>query len=290
MISCCLEISNSPRPKLLARFLSHNTAFTTKWLSEMSKYKNIKISGGETSAPLNLAKRLKLMEPYLKKGADRLLDCGAGDGEYVYALYSKFDIDAYGVEYSSPKVQGARPELLIENRLLCGDIESLPFDDGTFDVVLLNEVLEHVPSETKSLREIHRVLKKEGRLIVFSPNRLYPFETHGVQMKRSSKMLPIYVPFIPYIPLSIGNKFINYVARNYWPKELKSIVSQNGFYVFHHDFVWQTFENISGNQPALIKRLRTLLRIIATVLERTFILRCFGLSQMLIARKDDGAS
>jgi ubiquinone/menaquinone biosynthesis C-methylase UbiE len=256
----------------------------------MAKYKNIQIAGGDTSAPLNLAKRLKLMAPYIKKGSDRLLDCGSGGGEYVYALHSTFNIDSYGVEYAFTKIKQALPDSLADNRVLCGDIESLPFDDETFDVVLINEVLEHVPSETASLSEIYRVLKKDGKLVIFSPNRLYPFETHGVQMMRSLRMLPIYTPFIPYIPLNIGNKFLNYVARNYWPKELESIVRQNGFNVIHHDYVWQTFENISGSQPVLIKRLNTLLRAIANTLEKAIFLRCFGLSQMVVATKDKTAS
>jgi ubiquinone/menaquinone biosynthesis C-methylase UbiE len=256
----------------------------------MAKYKNIQIAGGDTSAPLNLAKRLKLMEPYIKKGSDRLLDCGSGGGEYVYALHSAFDIDSYGVEYALEKIKQTLPEPAERIRVLCGDIESLPFDDETFDVVLINEVLEHVPSETASLSEIYRVLKKEGTLVVFSPNRLYPFETHGVQLMRNLRMLPIYTPFIPYIPLNIGNKFLNYVARNYWPKELESIVSQNGFDVIHHDYVWQTFENISGSQPSLIKRLNTLLRAIANILEKTFFLRRFGLSQLVVATKEKSVS
>lgn len=251
----------------------------------MAEYKDIKISGGDTSAPLNLAKRLKLMKPYIKSGADTLLDCGCGGGEYVYALRSEFSIESYGIEYSAAKVKSSMPELVINNRVFCGNIEMLPFTDESFDVVLINEVLEHVPNETTSLKEIYRVLKRGGTLIVFSPNRLYPFESHGIQIKHSSKVLPIYTPFVPYIPLWLGNKFFNYLARNYWPNELETKISQHGFNVIEHDYVWQTFENISGDQPRFIQKLNSIFRRISNVLEKTSLIRRFALSQMVVAKK-----
>ena len=47
-----------------------------------------------------------------------------------------------------------------------GSAEDLPFGDKLFDVVILGDVLEHVNNETKSLNEIHRVLKPKGKLFL----------------------------------------------------------------------------------------------------------------------------
>jgi SAM-dependent methyltransferase len=42
------------------------------------------------------------------------------------------------------------------------DICDLPFEDGTFDVILCNHVLEHIPDDTQAMHELYRVLKKGG--------------------------------------------------------------------------------------------------------------------------------
>ena len=57
--------------------------------------------------------------------------------------------------------------------------ESLPFRDERFDLVLSHEVIEHVQDDRLYAAEMMRVLRRGGRAIVFCPNRLYPFETHG---------------------------------------------------------------------------------------------------------------
>jgi SAM-dependent methyltransferase len=68
----------------------------------------------------------------------------------------------------------------------------------------VNEVLEHVPDDRQALKEVHRILKPSGILFVFSPNRLFPFESHCVRLRRSDRRVPLWVPFIPYIPLRFG--------------------------------------------------------------------------------------
>jgi len=49
------------------------------------------------------------------------------------------------------------------------DIQSLPFNENTFDVVICNHVLEHVPDDKKAMREIFRVLKSGGFAIIQVP-------------------------------------------------------------------------------------------------------------------------
>lgn len=62
-----------------------------------------------------------------------------------------------------------------------------------------------------------------GALIVFSPNRLFPFETHGVALRGSGRKVPPAVPFIPWVPLRLGRLCFDYWARNYWPWEFASL-------------------------------------------------------------------
>ena len=84
----------------------------------------------------------------------------------------------------------------------CG--EKLPFPDDYFDLVLSHEVLEHVQDDQQAINEILRVLKPGGRLILFVPNRGYPFETHGIFWKGKYRF---------------GNKlFVNYLPKKWRDK------------------------------------------------------------------------
>jgi SAM-dependent methyltransferase len=51
------------------------------------------------------------------------------------------------------------------------DAESLPFVDGTFDVIISSDVIEHLTRPTNHLRDVHRVLKPGGRYLLKTPNR-----------------------------------------------------------------------------------------------------------------------
>jgi SAM-dependent methyltransferase len=67
------------------------------------------------------------------------------------------------------------------------DICNLPFEDNTFDVLLCNHVLEHIPDDTKAMRELYRVLKVGGMGIFQIPqdlNRALTFEDDSIVDKK----------------------------------------------------------------------------------------------------------
>jgi ubiquinone/menaquinone biosynthesis C-methylase UbiE len=245
-------------------------------------YGNIVPAGGDTATPLNLEKRLRVIERYSVIRGKRVLDCGCGAGDYVRAL-QRLGGDAWGIEFSRDKLATAPRE--VSGRLSVGDLHHIAIRDGAIDVALMNEVLEHVPDDGQALREVHRVLKPGGTLLIFSPNRRYPFETHGAHFKRSGRRIPHYVPLIPYVPLPLATIIMDFWARNYWPTELRRLVRSTGFTIAHTDYVWQTFEGISNHQPAFIAQTRGLLRTISSSLERVPLLRTLGVSQVIVARR-----
>jgi SAM-dependent methyltransferase len=250
-----------------------------------SGYENIPVAGGDTARPLALGKRLQFIEPHLVPGRNRFLDCGCGAGDYVFELIRRFKLDAWGVEFEAKKVAQGQAHPEFGGRISQGDIQRLPHADGEWDYAMLNEVLEHVPDDVAGVREVHRILKPGGLLFVFSPNRWYPFESHGVKLKRSGRQLSAATPFIPYIPMSIGRNYFDYWARNYWPGELRKLLATAGFKVVETGYVWQTFEGISGGQPRLIAAAKPVLRGLADLLQVTPFLRRFGVSQALVCRK-----
>lgn len=247
---------------------------------------DIRPGGGDTGKPLNTQKRLVLMHAHAELRQKRMLDCGCGTGLYVLALLAD-GVDAWGIEYDEAKVSEFRrlhPDKA--ERVMVGDVQGIAFEDESFHVALANEVLEHVPDDALGLREMRRVLRPGGTLFVFSPNRLYPFETHGVYPGDSDRLLPISTPFVPYVPIQLGKRFWRYWARNYWPSELRALVAGAGFDIVHAGYVWQTFENISGQQPRLLTRVKPILRRAAAVGERVAGLRAVGaVSQFIVAVK-----
>lgn len=66
------------------------------------------------------------------------------------------------------------------------DICDLPFEDNTYDVILCNHVLEHIPDDTKAMQELYRVLRPNGMAILQIPqdlNREQTFEDNSITDK-----------------------------------------------------------------------------------------------------------
>jgi SAM-dependent methyltransferase len=242
-----------------------------------SHYQNIQPSGGDTGVPLNINRRLHWIKQHIDLRGKWILDCGCGSGAYVLKFF-EFSPYVFGVEYNADKVRAFRSLKIYPEHVSQGTIEKLDFEEGQFDFVLLNEVLEHVSDEVQALDEIYRVLKPSRTLVLFSPNRLYPFETHGCSLKRFGILVPHFFPFIPYIPVGFGNKILNYNARNYFPWELKRKIKQHGFKIQRHTYIWQTFENISGNSPRLLVFMSPFLRRVSFTLEKIPLVNAFGVS------------
>lgn len=107
---------------------------------------------------------------YIKKNLNlngkKILDLGCGNGR-IGALFIKNN-EVYGIDFSESAVEIANQKGI---KAQVGDIGlKLPFEDGEFDVVLLVEVMEHVFDPVFLLREISRVLKKDGILFCAVPN------------------------------------------------------------------------------------------------------------------------
>lgn len=105
------------------------------------------------------------------------LDAGCGPGALEMSYLAELGFDMFGLDAVAENIevaQSLRPEFA--DRLRVADIqESLPFDDSSFQVVLCNAVIQHIPSETvyaSVLPEFVRVLRPGGVLqLMFKPGR-----------------------------------------------------------------------------------------------------------------------
>jgi SAM-dependent methyltransferase len=94
-----------------------------------------------------------------------ILDIGCGHGE-VLAEIMKNTPHTYGVD---PDAHALKKNTVIQNKYV-GVVEQLPFADDFFDIIVLEWVLEHLPSPHQAFSEIYRVLKPNGRVIFITPN------------------------------------------------------------------------------------------------------------------------
>ncbi|MDQ2742546.1 MAG: class I SAM-dependent methyltransferase [Chloroflexota bacterium] len=98
----------------------------------------------------------------------RVLDLGCAFGFGTRRLLPRYR--AYGHDLSAEYI--ARARRTVRGAVFThGSAEQVPYPDNSFDGVLLLDVLEHVPDEQAVVREVRRILRPGGRLIVSVPNR-----------------------------------------------------------------------------------------------------------------------
>jgi SAM-dependent methyltransferase len=118
----------------------------------------------------NVAADAAFLVPHLRPGM-RVLDCGAGPGTITLGLAETVAPgEVIGIDISPVQVERARTlvaERDVQNvRFEVGDIHTLPFDDGTFDVAWANAVLMHLREPVAALREMRRVVRPGGIVAV----------------------------------------------------------------------------------------------------------------------------
>jgi SAM-dependent methyltransferase len=219
-------------------------------------------------------RRLALIRRYAPLEGKRILDVGCGLGTYVKKMRD-FSQEVYGVDVDSEKVAEASRTL---PNIQLAPAEKLPFPDGFFDVVLLHEVIEHVEDDRQAIREAHRVIKREGRMVIFAPNRLYPLETHGIFWRGKYRFGNI--PLVNYLPSFLRNRLCPY-ARAYTRGDIRRLFEGLDVEILVHTQIYPGYDKIAARRP----RLGVFLRRVTYALESTP-LRAFGLSHFVVAEKE----
>lgn len=204
----------------------------------------------------------------------RFLEAGCGLGMYASHVRQRFSphVDAFDIEFE--RVQQARQAV---PRAIVAAAEALPYPDASFDVVFSNEVIEHVRDDRQFAREMVRVTASGGHILLFCPNRWYPFETHGHYWR--GKYHFGNTPLINYLPNRWRNKLAPHV-RAYTARGLRHLFADQPVKVIKHTRIFGGYDNIMRRSPLLGR----LLRGVLYPLEHTP-LRCLGLSHWLVLQK-----
>jgi SAM-dependent methyltransferase len=160
---------------------------------------------------LNYLKALSEAQFQKKSCCLRILDWGCGKGHCTYLLRNLgFKVESCDVERTSDDSAFGQetPIIAAENIevIPLRDTVKLPFESGSFDIVLSMGVLEHVENDLESLREINRILKPEGLFFCF--------------------FLPFVGSWTQYVMRSRGD---NYHDRLYTKSKVKSLLKESGF-------------------------------------------------------------
>lgn len=170
----------------------------------------------------------------------RILDVGCGTGANLKMLL-QFG-DAEGVDVSQDAIDFCRERRLTKVKL--GAAESLPYEGDTFDLVTALDVVEHLDDDVAGLREMHRVLRPGGRVLLFVPTFMFLW---GVQDEVSNH------------------------RRRYRLPDLERAVTEAGFEVER-----TTYVNITFFLPVLLVRKFMRLTGIRTETENTINIPAFN--------------
>ncbi len=220
-------------------------------------------------------RRLNMLNTAAPLSGKRVLEVGCGIGMYVRGI-RRYTPHVVGLDVEEERVaEGCRGGLV---NLLVGVGERLPFEDGCFDVVFSHEVLEHVEDDRQACREMARVLRPDGRAVIFVPNRLYPFETHGIYWRGRYHFGN--QPFVNWLPDAWRNRLAPHV-RAYTAAGLRGLFDGTRMRVVKHTQVYPGFDNVVARFGPAGCALRRAIQAL-----ESSPLRAFGLSHFLVMQKD----
>lgn len=114
---------------------------------------------------------------------DRILDIGCGEGRHTIAAGQHDQTRCVGADFGFDPLVETQKKINFHNSindlncrsidLSCMDVTGLPFEDACFDCVICSEVLEHIPNDTRAVKELVRILKP-GKTLAVSVPRFLP--------------------------------------------------------------------------------------------------------------------
>lgn len=208
----------------------------------------------------------------------KVFDNGCGVGQYMAHL-APFGGSVFGLEYDFEQALEAWRRA---GRVVRGAGEHLPFPSNCFDLILSHEVIEHVQDDRLAVQEMVRALRPGGRLVLFCPNRGYPFETHGVFWRGRYRFGN--VPLVNWLPAPVRDRLAPHV-RAYTARGVGRLFAGLPVRVLVRTVIFGAYDNLVSRWGRAGRALRALLQ----GLEKTP-LRGFGLSHFWVVEKEQAGA
>lgn len=173
-------------------------------------------------------KIIAIIEEHKPLAGTNVLEVGTGAGYIAHALSQKAKAVQSVDIVDDRKVTAGYHQTIVPD-------ETLPFADKSFDVVITNHVLEHVPDQQKHISEMRRVLKDDGLIYLASPNKWWLTDPHYK------------LPFISWLPRPLAGLYLHVAKHRKWDiysvslRRLNQLAAANGLAV--QDQTWQILRN-----------------------------------------------
>lgn len=122
----------------------------------------------ELMCNLIIEEKLKKMKRLITNFEGRVLDVGCGNC-WTTQLFNGTRVDHFGIDISDSALKRAEKKGVVVKKVDL-DVDPIPFEDNSFDLVLCSDIIEHTLHPENILKEAKRVLKEGGSLIVVVPN------------------------------------------------------------------------------------------------------------------------
>jgi methionine biosynthesis protein MetW len=159
---------------------------------------------------LRVRDALALLDP-----GDRLLDVGCGEGTLGQLARTMFR-EVHGIDIAEDAVRLSREKGLITHRVNL-NTEPAPYSDNTFDTVVTLDVIEHMFDPIRFIRELHRILRPGGHLVLSTPNIR--------KIQRVLTLIRGRFPRTSYDPVGFDGGHLHYFTS----ADLRDLLTTNGF-------------------------------------------------------------
>jgi 2-polyprenyl-3-methyl-5-hydroxy-6-metoxy-1,4-benzoquinol methylase len=104
----------------------------------------------------------------------KILDIGCNYGSLIYNLYKKGYKNVYGIDINKKTIkEGKKYYKEIRSKIKIYNGKKIPYQDQSFDVVLMFDVIEHIPNIENFLKgQVYKILKKKGIFVFQTPNKI----------------------------------------------------------------------------------------------------------------------
>lgn len=170
------------------------------------------------------------------KSGQKVLEVGCGRGIFLDRLVGEIKVKTFGVDSAKLAIEEAKKESFCRHELRVADASKLPFENNGFDSVLSFDTLEHIKNQKQAVSEMARVLKPDGKIIIYTINSRQSFTWNKMVSKLG---IDIYrgVDHNPKL-------FVD-------PKWLEATLKESGIKVLKIDY-FDAFFTLMANETAMV--------------------------------------